>query len=473
MDKKPLLLLPLLFLVCALNAQTFTLKKGIVIDSLPVHDSIPETFSLYLPTDFVTDRTWPVLFAFDLKGTSKKTISMFANVAEKEGYILATSNHLSDSISLSNNMLRTSRMMSAVKRLLPMDNDRVYTAGFSSGGRFANLVPLFIKGITGAISCGASLSNIELLNTKIPFHYIAIVGREDFTYTDALKDKKVLNKLKFENQLLLFDEGKKWPDMQYLQQALQLFKLSKMAKGGIAKDSNYIEKVFRSDVARVRQLVSENKPLMAERAMSDMIAAYRLHKPVDSLKEAKKELRKQKAYKSAKRAENSAFFQESLLREDYQYYLEEDLLTYNFNNLGWWNYQMGELQKFINGDDNTFKQRMGKRVKDYLNALIEDNIDIIKAEKTVDEDALVFLSMLKTITEPTNYNHYLQVISISAKNEDFGTALFYLEELLKKGFKDKERLYNVEHTALFRISPEFNELVSKYLKDSRYDVIED
>jgi hypothetical protein len=45
-----------------------------------------------------------------------------------------------------------------------------------------------------------------------------------------------------------------------------------------------------------------------------------------------------------------------------------------------------------------------------------------------------------------------------------------LEELLKKGFKDKEKLYNIEHTALFRIMPEFNEMVSKYLDDARYHI---
>ena len=95
------------------------------------------------------------------------------------------------------------------------------------------------------------------------------------------------------------------------------------------------------------------------------------------------------------------------------------------------------------------------------------------AEEKIDEDALTFLWMLKTITEPKNPEFYLKVISISAKNEDFGTALFYLEELLKTGFKDKQKLYSLEHTALFKITPEFNKTISKYLSDARYEVIEE
>ncbi|RUA19040.1 MAG: alpha/beta hydrolase, partial [Flavobacteriia bacterium] len=50
--------------------------------------------------------------------------------------------------------------------------------------------------------------------------------------------------------------------------------------------------------------------------------------------------------------------------------------------------------------------------------------------------------------------------------------LFYLEEALKNGFKDKEKLYGLEGTALLRITPEFNELVSNYLKDALYEIDE-
>jgi hypothetical protein len=81
--------------------------------------------------------------------------------------------------------------------------------------------------------------------------------------------------------------------------------------------------------------------------------------------------------------------------------------------------------------------------------------------------------MLKTITDPSDYSYYLKIISDSARYEDYGTALFYLEELLKNGYKDKEELYNLEHTALLRITPEFNKIVNTYLEDARYDLIDE
>jgi hypothetical protein len=153
--------------------------------------------------------------------------------------------------------------------------------------------------------------------------------------------------------------------------------------------------------------------------------------------------------------------------------MEDDMYTHNFNNLGWWNYQMGEIGKFISSA-KPFERQMGHRLRGYVNALAEDSITLVLAEEVVDEDALAFLYMLKTILDPEDTEYYFKIISLSAKNDDFGTSLFYLEELLKKGYKDREKIYSLEDTALLRITPEFNEMVSKYLEDARYDIkIED
>jgi hypothetical protein len=94
-----------------------------------------------------------------------------------------------------------------------------------------------------------------------------------------------------------------------------------------------------------------------------------------------------------------------------------------------------------------------------------------KANPT-DDDALILLHMLRTITQPDASEAFLTVVSLTSKYGDYGTALFYLEELLKMGYSDKSALYDLEHTALLRISPEFNALIQKYLDDSRYQVPE-
>ncbi|MEL6916335.1 MAG: alpha/beta hydrolase [Bacteroidota bacterium] len=454
------------------NAQQLTLKKGVIIDAVQVNDSIAENFSLYLPKHFKNEGKWPVLFVFDMQGRGKQVLRIFQEVAEQQGYILAASNNLRDSISIPKNILISDRMISKIFSLFPIHRSRMYTAGFAGGARFASIIPTFIKEIDGVIACGAGFPNIEILNAKKPFHFIGIVGKEDYNYPEMLQIEKALNKRKFKNQLLIFDGEHEWPPKKYLNSAVEIFTLSSMAKGHVAKDSMYINHSYEKHLNEVKRFKNSAKLLAADDVLGDMLSVYNVHKNLDSLKESRRALKKEKLYRSRKRNENNALFKESLLKEDYVYYLEEDVLTYNFNNLGWWSYQMDELEKFTKSI-NIAERQMGKRLKGFVNALIADDIDVINTQKPLDETALNFLWMLKTITAPTEYPNYLSIISSNAKNEDFGTALFYLEELLKNGYTNGAELYALEHTALLKITPEYNAIVAKYLKDARYDIIEE
>jgi hypothetical protein len=469
--KKTILLLLLSFSFFG-TAQKITLKKGVVIDGLKVADTISETFALYLPTTFETTKKWPVLFVYDIKGRGRSVVSMFSEAAERQGFILAASNHIRDSLSLSKNVLISSRMFNTVFTMVPIQKNRVYTGGYAESARLASLMPTFIKQVKGVISCGSPVANTEVLSSKNPFHFIGIVGVDDYNYIEMLATEKVLKSLRFPNHFLPFQGGQEWPKTEYINRAMELLNLTLMAKGELPKDEVFIEKTYRNGLGEVSSLITEGRPLLANRLLNEMIESYRPLRSVDSLKSSSKTLSRSKQYRSANRSLNSIFFRESLIKEDYVYYLEEDVLTYNYNNLGWWKYQMEKLEEYEK-NPNSYEKQMGRRLKGYLNALIADNIDIINAETPVDEEALNFLWMLNTITDAKSYQSYLNVISYSAKIEDYGTALFYLEELLKNGFTDQEVLYTLEHTALFRIMPEFNKVVAKYLKDARYDVIEE
>lgn len=454
------------------NSQQMTLKKGIVIDSIPVKDSISESYSLFLPTSFEMDRNWPILLVFDMEGKGKRAVRMFQEAAEKQGYILAAPNNVNDSLSTSQNILVTGRMFNDIIRLLPIHKNRSYSAGFDSGARFASVLPIFVKGIAGVISCGAVYPNMDILNTNNLFQFIGIVGKEDYAYPEMLAGKSLMGRLKFPNHLLVFNGGHEWPNSQYLEKALEIFNLSAMAKGQLEKDEVYINETYAQNLEEIDRLIRSNKLIQADNVLDEVIAVYRVLKDSDSLKRIKRELNKNKLFKTMTRNENNTLMKESFIKEDYVYYLEEDLATYNYNNLGWWIYQMGELKKYDNSKIEA-EREMGKRLLGYVNALIEDNLDIVNSGSQVDQEVLSLLWMLKTITEPADYSYYLKIIANSAQMEDYGTSLFYLEELLKKGYTDKAELYSLENTALLRITPEFNEIVAKYLKDARYDIIEE
>lgn len=471
MNKKAILFLFLLPSI--LLAQKISLTKGTITENIVVNDSLQETFSVYLPTTFDMAQSWPIVFVFDMEGTGKQSLSMFRDAAEQEGYVLATSNNTNDTLSLSKNILIANRFLNAAGDLLPLRKERSYAAGFSSAARFASIIPNFIKGIKGVVSCGAAVGNMEILSAKDPFYFVGIVGREDYNFIDMLETRKVLDRLKFPNQLLLFDGGHEWPSTATITNALHLLTLSAMAKGEVPKDEQIIAASYNRSLIAANALFSNDKPLLAEHKLSEMSRVYGPLMELDSLNTIRKQVRKSGTFRTKRRNQNSVLLKEGFTKEDYVYFLEEDVMTYNYNNLGWWIYQMDELDK-LGKSTNVYNKQMSHRLRGYVNALIEDTVDMIASDtKVLDMEALTFLYMLKTITEPKNFVYYLKVISNSAEVEEYGTALFYLEELLKNGYDNKAELYTLEHTALFRITPEFNTLVDKYLNSARYNIMVD
>lgn len=452
------------------KAQEIKLKKGVLTNFISVNET--ENFSLYLPTAFSSEKKWPVLFVFDVEGKGRQAMGMFKESAEKLGYILASSNQVHDSLSTSKNILIASRMIGRALAVLPIDDNRVYTAGFSKGAGLASVIPLFVSGITGVISCGSAMRTTELLNWENNFHFIGIVGREDYNYKEMIRFQETLNKMKFPNQLLKFDKGHQWPNPEKIEEALRIFTLSAMKKGWVANDSVCVKKSYINDLKRLEELNNQNKLLRLNDLTIQTIGLYKGFFNIDSLKKSQKLLKKNKVFKYLKKNETAAFFKEFLLRDDYMFYLEEDVLAYNFNNLGWWSYQMNKLQAYIESND-VAEQQMGKRLLAYVNAIVEDTLEVLESEEVVEVEAVHLLWMLKTITNPKEYGYYLKIISDSAKTEDYGTALFYLEEALKNGYKNMDKLYSLENTAILKITPEYNQIISKYLKESRYTILQE
>ena len=265
------------FLLCAYmaNSQEIRLQKGTVIDSVVVKDSISQTFSLYLPKKFEMKGNWPVLFVFDMEGNGKRTMNMFKSAAEAHGYILALPNNVNDSLTVSQNIVSTGKVIRQVRSMFPISNSRVYTAGFGNAARFANLVPVFIRDVQGVLSIGASLVNTELVSSKNPFHFLAVAGTEDFNYTTLLEDEKFLNGLKFQNNILLYEGGNQWPTTDYLNKALTFFDLSSMAKGNLLKDSVFINNSFKKELREIETLKSNKQLLLAEREMTETLSIFR------------------------------------------------------------------------------------------------------------------------------------------------------------------------------------------------------
>lgn len=449
------------------QAQQLVLRKGVVLDSLPVQDSVASELKLYLPRNFETNRTWPLIFICTENGKAIQTLRFMTEAAEDNGYILATSEAIQDTIPLTEKVLRINSGLEKLKEYLPVDLNRIYTAGYDLSGQLAVLIPSLIRPVRGVLAIGSNVPSLELIKDRGSYEFVGIMGRSDYLYPYLRSIEEDLDQKKISNHVLYHTGGHEWPESKYLGYGMQFLTLMAMKDSNASRDSAFIRSRYGEFLDYLVDLESRGEFLLAMDQIEEGLSLYEGLANTDLLKDKRRDLRKNSTYKGQKREWEQVRLQEIILTEDYTFYLQEDVSSFNLNNLGWWNYQMGKIIKF---KDSSRKEEklMGQRLEGYLNALIADYINAYGNGPDPDEDALIFLFMLKTITAPMEYENYLKVISYTAKYGDFGTANFYLEELLKKGYRDADQLYNLPHTGLLRISPEFNKLIAQYLGQARY-----
>ncbi len=469
MKKSILLLLILGSFGVQIQAQQLILRKGVVLDSLPVQDSVASELKLYLPRNFETTRTWPLIFICTENGKAVQTLRFMTEAAENNGYILATSEATQDTIPLTEKVLRINGSLEKLQEYLPLDLTRIYTAGYDLGGQLAALIPSLIRPVRGVLAIGSNMPSMELIEDRGSYEFVGVMGRADYLYPDLRSIEEILDQKKISNHVLYHTGGHEWPDSKYVSYGMQFLSLMAMKDRNAVRDTAFIQSAYAEFQDYVVTLESRGEFLLAMDQVEEGLSLYDGLINTDWLKDRRKDLRKNSSYKGQKREWEQVRLQEIILTEDYTFYLQEDVASFNLNNLGWWNYQMGKIMKFKDSPKKEEKL-MGQRLEGYINALIGDYINAYGTGPDPDEDALIFLYMLKTITAPLEYENYLKVISFTARYGDFGTANFYLEELLKKGYRDADQLYDLPYTGLLRISPEYNKLIAQYLGEARYAI---
>lgn len=447
-------------------AQEMTLKKGTVIDSLAINDSIAETFSLYLPSNFSSERTWPVLFVFDSDGRGRSATQLLRLAAEEQGYILAASNDISTDSSLVNNVKVGTRLMNRVFSLLPIDRDGIYAAGFSEGAKAASALPTVFPELKGVIAIGDTWLNPDFIKKGANFSFIGLVGYKDYRNFVLEETTDFLERAGLSAVLYKYEGGHEWPNRDMAGNALAGLTLQAMVKGFRTKDLELVETFYQNDVETAESLRRKMEPYKAYQYLEKMKSRYDLYGKKRDLNQRLKSIRGERIFKQQRRAYNRANFKEEELIDLYVYYFTEDVQTANFENLGWWSQQVKELEEMQEGEKQA-EAEMAFRLEGLLESLANITFSDLK-EANASIDPLIFTAILQTIFDKEDPKGYMNIISLSAQDGDYYTARLYLEDLLKTGYKDVESLYNIPGTLDLKLSPEYNELIKKYLGESKY-----
>ncbi len=454
-----------LFLSLQLSAQEFSVQKGVVVDGFKVSDTLEESYALYLPTSYQNGKAWPVIYVFDGEGRGKTAAQLFRPAAEEQGYIIVSSNNTFKQNTLEENILIASRLLQQSTQVLPIDTSQVFTAGSMAGAKAATSLPLIFPDIEGVIAVGDHWINFDLIDKNVNFSFVGIVGDEQYSASGINLTANALSRMKFPSEVYTYDGGQDWPNPEIIKSAVGFLTMNAMREKLRPVEPQLIETLYSQDLARVNKLMSLNQLLNADGLLSIMEDKYDGFLDNSEVETRQNQLARSRNFIQQKREHNAIVEKENRLINDFIFYLEDDIATANFTNLGWWNYQKKQLDSLSQRKNEEAK--MAVRLKGFITEYVRLKRNELQKARTPLESKLM-ANMIQTIFDPQAFDAYKNIISLSAIDNDYETAFFYLEEMLKHGFEDMQALYKIEGTLGLRLTPQYNHIIEKYLGESKF-----
>jgi len=260
------------------GAQT----RATPLDSLPGRVTVratsgpdsTQTFAVYYPATYTTDRKWPVLFVMDPRGRAMLALGLFAAAAEHHGFVVLSSyNTLSDG-ALEPNIGAINAMLSAAQTSIAADLSLLYIAGFSGTARIGwNFELEAPKNFAGLFAAGAapwfddSVSR-PLLRTA-GFALAMTAGTADFNWTEVRAAEEELRRLRIPVRAEYFNGPHGWPPVGSIDRGLAWFKLRAMIDGRWSPDTAWLARAIQSEIRYVDSLEANGRVFFAAEALAN------------------------------------------------------------------------------------------------------------------------------------------------------------------------------------------------------------
>lgn len=186
--------------------------KGIILPDVKTRTDSTINYALYLPSNYSTSKNWPIILIFDAQSRGKLPLELYKDLAEKYGYILIGSNNSKNGIDWNVNKEQIKTLINDVFRRFAIDQQRVYTMGFSGGARVACLVAIDLAKIQGVIGCAAGFPQLDK-PIETPFCYIGFSGDEDFNRVEMIRLDESLNSSVMPFYIRFYKGKHDWPPL--------------------------------------------------------------------------------------------------------------------------------------------------------------------------------------------------------------------------------------------------------------------
>jgi len=219
-----------------------------------------QTFALYLPPGYTTERRWPVLFVLDPRGRALLGLQLFQDRAARLGWVILSSyNTLSDGPP-EPNVNAVNAMLAWAQAHPSLDPTRLYLAGFSGTARAALGFAVALRGhVAGVIAVGGALGfSLGGPETAFAgdstFAYFGSAGTRDFNYEEVLAMADRFRTTRVPFRVEAFQGPHSWPPPDVCGDALDWLELRAMLGELRAMDSGWVRERLAGEMARAAEL---------------------------------------------------------------------------------------------------------------------------------------------------------------------------------------------------------------------------
>jgi predicted esterase len=209
-------------------AHAEDMPRGLILEKVTCLHDAGQSYVLFLPSAYQSDRSWPIVYCFDPGGRGVIPVALFKNAAEKYGYILVGSSNSKNGLWIS--ILQAAQAFwRDTHARLAIDDRRIYAAGFSGGARAAcGLGKMLSIKLSGVITCGAGLAEWLMPSDLSGVPWYGIAGLYDFNFGEMQQLASQLHALGIPRHLEIFIGKHQWPPADLCLQAFDWLELQAM-----------------------------------------------------------------------------------------------------------------------------------------------------------------------------------------------------------------------------------------------------
>ncbi|MEI7597311.1 MAG: hypothetical protein WCK02_16295 [Bacteroidota bacterium] len=427
---------------------------GKVISNVQCRFDVTKSYALYLPSTYSKAKNYPIIYAFDAHGAGLLPVELFKDEAEKYGYILVGSNNSKNGNKWEVTSEIYDTLYNDTHRRFSIDNQRLYTAGFSGGSRVASSIAIGKGGINSVIGCGAGLGSQAQPQQKFGFYGIA--GTADMNLTELIYLDSALANAGFRHFLDVFDGKHEWPNKEVAKDAFLWLELNATKDLQKSNNDTLINNTLKKWDESYKSLTTKN-PYEAYLLCNKIINFFDGVANINKYKTEITCLESNPTVIKAKKHLSEIAKQETELQQ----YYSNSITTQTAE---WWKTQINSINQKINSTSDKEVKYMYKRLLSYLSLATYMNINgAIKAGRF---DIVENFNIIYELVEPENPEHAYISATLAMKKGKQEEAIAFLKQAAGLGFNELSRIENDSTLTLLKQHTKYSEIIELIKKNS-------